>query len=187
MRYLYLTTLALVLLGSATSFAQVASSFGNTTTTTVPVATSTSSVPTPGTPLGAIQLNLGTPISASGLGSISTCPATGITSTASNFPVDATDPTGAGASQFGTSAMSCGTPSPPSGPGIVTGSAFSDGAIPLGATEAGGSGMSPLVAVPPPAVSAASCSGGLTMLEAPSLPTPYDSAGAAGASSSSGC
>ena len=53
---------------------------------------------------------------------------------------------------------------------------FSDGAIPLDATEAGGTGMSPLFAVPPPAPSTASCGNGLTTPDTPGLPTPSDAA-----------
>src|SRR5208282_1296389 len=60
---------------------------------------------------------------------------------------------------------------PPPSPGTITGSAFSDGAIPLDATEAGGAGLSPMIAVPDAATSGTSCNGGSTIIESPSLPT----------------
>jgi hypothetical protein len=179
MRNLFLITAAMVLLGGGTSVAQVAPSPGVTAPMRAPVSGSplTPSPRAVGSPLGSIQLNLGSQISASGLGTITTCPAAGIANAAPNFPVDATDPTGAGASQFGTPALACGAALPPSSAGIVTGATFSDGAIPLAATEAGGPGMSPLIAVPPASLSASSCSSGLTMPETSGLPTPPDSAG----------
>jgi hypothetical protein len=47
-------------------------------------------------------------------------------------------------------------------PGV--GTAFSDAAIPLEATEAGGTaGLSPLISVPPPAISSSGCTGVSTM------------------------
>ena len=78
-----------------------------------------------------------------------------------NFPVDATDVTTNAAAGFGTSEMSgtCNPGSPASRPEILTGSEFSDGAVPLIATEAGGLGLSPLIAVPGLPTSCASSSG----------------------------
>jgi hypothetical protein len=78
-------------------------------------------------------------------------------------------------------------PAPPPSPGTITGSAFSDGALPLDVTEAGGAGLSPMIAVPDPATSATSCNGGSTMMATPSLPTLFDNAGATGMSSQFGC
>jgi hypothetical protein len=54
-------------------------------------------------------------------------------------------------------------------------------------TEAGGAGLSPLIAVPDPATSATSCNGGSTMLVTPGLPTLFDNAGATSISSPFGC
>ena len=76
---------------------------------------------------------------------------------------------------------------PPPSPGTITGSAFSDGALPLDVTEAGGAGLSPIIAVPDPATSATSCNGGSTMMATPSLPTLFDNAGATSISSPYGC
>jgi len=153
--------------------------------------------------LGAIQPNLGSLIPSPGgaLGSITTCPMTGM----ANSSVDvgglpgATTATSAIA-PFGTSALA-GTCSPSTptiapgfsnaaplpSPGTITGSAFSDGALPLDVTEAGGAGLSPMIAVPDPATSATSCNGGSTMMVTPSLPTLFDNAGATGMSSPFGC
>ena len=54
-------------------------------------------------------------------------------------------------------------------------------------TEAGGAGLSPIIAVPDPATSATSCNGGSTMLVTPDLPTLFDNAGATSISSPFGC
>jgi hypothetical protein len=64
-----------------------------------------------------------------------------------------------GAPGFGTSAMSgnCNPSSPASSPGIISGPEFDDGAVPLSATEAGGLGQSPVIAVPPPSTTAPLC------------------------------
>jgi hypothetical protein len=70
---------------------------------------------------------------------------------------------------------------------MITGSAFGDGALPLDATEAGGAGLSPMIAVPEPATSATSCNGGSTMMEGPSLPTLFNNTGVPGILSPYGC
>jgi hypothetical protein len=68
-------------------------------------------------------------------------------------------------------------------PGI--GAAFSDAAIPLEATEAGGGGLSPLISVPPPAISSSGCvgtsttTGTSTMMGTMPLATPSNSASGA--------
>jgi len=130
--------------------------------------------------LGTIQLNLGSSIGGSGLGAIQTCPASGIAGSTANFPVDATDATTNAPAGFGTSAMSgtCNAGSPASSPGVISGSEFVDGSVPLSATEAGGLGLSPLIGVPASAAPSAAC---------PSSPAPYDSAGAIGTPSESAC
>src|SRR3981189_2460746 len=86
-------------------------------------------------------------------------------------------------SPFGASTPS-GTCSPtvavqPAGPGIPAslapgiGAAFSDAAIPLNATEAGGTGgLSPLISVPAPAISSSGCSGVSTMSAPSGLTAP---------------
>ena len=78
---------------------------------------------------------------------------------------------------------------PPPSPGMITGPAFVSGALPLDATEAGGAGLSPMIAVPDPAISATSCNGGSMMMASPSLPvetpgqpTLFNNAGATGSS-----
>ena len=119
--------------------------------------------------LGAIQPNLGSLIPAPGgaLGSITTCPMTGMANPTTDTSVGGLPGTTTGTSAiapFGTSALA-GTCSPSTptiaagfsnavplpSPGTITGSAFSDGALPLDVTEAGGAGLSPLIAVPDPA------------------------------------
>jgi hypothetical protein len=195
MRLLFLTA-AIFSLGYGTSLAQIAAVPNTTMPPSSTQAPTFGGLVNPSRPasaagsmLGAIQFNLGGPIGGSTPGTIQICPPTVTAGTMTNFPVDATDVTTNGAPGFGTSAMSgsCNASSPASSPGIVSVPEFSDGAVPLSATEASGLGQSPLVAVPPPAPSAASCSSGLTMSEAPSLPMPYDSVGATGAPSSFGC
>jgi hypothetical protein len=157
--------------------------------------------------LGAIQPNLGSLIPAPGgaLGSITTCPMTGMANSTTDSSVDVGGllgtTTGMSAiAPFGTSALA-GTCSPSTptiapgfsnaaplpSPGTITGSAFSDGALPLDVTEAGGAGLSPMIAVPDPATSATSCNGGSTMMSTPSLPTLFDNAGSTSISSPFGC
>jgi len=191
------------LIACGTTFAQAP-----TTRSAVPMALT---VPMPsvgavGSGLGVIQPNLGSMIPAAGgaLGSITTCPVTGI---AANSTTDSSvgglpgsmNATSALA-PFGTSALagtcSPSTPAiapgfsnaaPLSSPGTITASAFGDGALPLDVTEAGGPGMSPMIDVPDPATSAMSCNGGSTMIQTPSLPSLFDNAGAIGISSPYGC
>jgi hypothetical protein len=201
MRLLFLTAAAIFSLGCGTGLAQIATVPSITTppnSTTPPSSTQAptfaglANLPrpagTPGGTLGAIQLNLGSPIGGSP-GAIQICPTTGTAGASANFPVDATDATTNGAPGFGTSAVSgsCNAGSPASSPGIITGPEFSDGAVPLSATEAGGSGLSPLIAVPVSATPSASCASNLSTIETPGLPTPFDSAGAVGIPLQSGC
>jgi hypothetical protein len=159
MRRLFLIAAA-VMFGCGTSLAQVASLPDTTmppSSTQAPTSTgSTVSIPpagAPGTALGGIHLNLVSPLSGGGIGSISTCAANDFAGAASNFPVDETDPTAGATAGFNASGMSgiCSAPSPPPTIGPVSGSVFSSGAVPLSGTEAGGSGLSPLVAGPFPA------------------------------------
>jgi hypothetical protein len=165
----------------------------------------TPSVGAVGGGLGAIQPNLGSLIPPPGgaLGSITTCPMTGMANPTTDTSVGGLPGTTTGTSAiapFGTSGLA-GTcspstptiapgfsnPAPPPSPGTITGSAFSDGALPLDVTEAGGAGLSPIIAVPDPATSATSCNGGSTMMATPSLPTLFDNAGATSISSPYGC
>jgi hypothetical protein len=162
----------------------------------------------PGSALGAIRLNLAAPIAGIGVGTITACPASGATGTVSGPPIDPsdpmasdmatastapataslplspTDPLATENSQFGTSALSgnCSPPSAPPSPAAVDTSTFGDGAVPLSATEGGSSGLSPLIAVPPPG-----CQNSLMTPEMATLPMPYDSNGATGGFSSSTC
>lgn len=187
MRRLFLTAAAIVSLGCGTCLAQVAAV---PNATAMPSSTQAptfpgqaNSLPPPGAAantLGTIQLNLGSPIVGSGLGAIQICPAGEMAGSTANFPVDATDATTNAPAGFGTSAMSgsCNAGSPASSPGVISGSEFDDGSVPLSATEAGGSGLSPLIAVPASATPSAAC---------PSSPTPYDSTGAMGTPSESAC
>jgi hypothetical protein len=168
MRRLFLIATSMVLLGCSPSLAQIVAMPG---TTAAPIiapapaaaAGNTNATPpagTPGTALGSIHLNLASPLSGGGTGSISTCTANGFAGAASNFPVDETDPTAGATPGFDASETSatCSAPSPPPAIGPVSGSVFSSGAVPLSATEAGGSGLSPLIAGPFPTAPAASCS-----------------------------
>jgi hypothetical protein len=151
--------------------------------------------------LGAIRLNLAAPIAGIGVGTITACPASGAAGTVSGLPVDPTDPMSSSmatttataslplsptdpmateTSQFGMSALSgnCSVPSAPPSPATVDMSMFGDGAVPLSATEGGGSGMSPLIAVPAPG-----CQSSLMTPKTATLPMPYDSNGTTGTSS----
>jgi hypothetical protein len=155
MRRLFLITLVSVLLGCGPSSAQMAPTRSGAATALAPATiTSPAGVRAPGNALGTIQLNLGTGISSSGLGAITPCAVNGIGASATTQPVD---PTGVPAETtsipFGVSATTpgvCASPPPPSSPNVITGSEFGDGAISLDATEAGGTGLSPLIAVPDP-------------------------------------
>jgi hypothetical protein len=158
MRRLFLVTLVTVLLGCGPSSAQMAPRSGTATTLAPATVTSPAGVRAPGNALGTIQLNLGPPISGSGLGTITTCAVNGIGASATIPPVDATEvPAEMTSVPFGVSAATpgiCAPPPPPSSPNVVTGSEFGDGAISLDATEAAGSGLSPLIAVPDPVLPA---------------------------------
>jgi len=140
-------------------------------------------VPRPGivtlTPLGGIQLNIGS-LSAPGqigaLGAITACPAAGIaTSPASGASTAAFDaangiipstPAGV-APTFGTLSLSSAcNPIMPGSPANSTlptdvnaAAAFVDGALPVTAVESGSPGMSPLIIVPPPAAAVAYATG----------------------------
>ncbi len=196
MRRLFLTAATIFSLGCGTCLAQTAAMPNVTTppsSTQAPAFPGLVTSPRPaggaGSTLGAIQFNLGSPIGGGTPGGIQICPVTETAGATANFPVDATDATTNAAPGFGTSAMSgsCNAGPQVSSPGIISGSEFSNGAVPLSATEAGGSGESPLIAVPYSATPSAACAGDSTTAESPGLPTPYDSAGAMGASSPPGC
>jgi hypothetical protein len=204
------TVAALVLFACGTAFAQVAPVPGAPTarsTALMGLTNPMSPVGAVGDGLGAIRPNLGSLIPATGgaLGSITTCPMTGMASSTTYSSMDFSGlpgtTTGISAiAPFGTSALA-GTCTPstpgiapgfsnaaqPPNPGTITGSAFSDGALPLDATEAGGAGLSPMIAVPDPATSATSCNGSSTTIESPSLPTLPNNAGATGIPSPYGC
>jgi len=196
MRRLFLTAAAIFSLGCGTGLAQIAPTPNVTTppSSTLAPATPPSSTQAPafpgtansprapgaaGSALGAIPLNLASPLGGSSTGTIQICPEAETAGATANFPVDQTDMTSNPAPGFGTLAMSgsCSPGSPASSPGIITQSEFSNGAEPLSATEAGGSGLSPLVAVPYSPVPSASCG----------LPAAFDSMGATGTPSPSGC
>src|SRR5580704_6637040 len=164
MRLLLLTAVAIVSLGCGTCLAQVAAM----PNVTMPP----SSTLAPAFP--------GVANSPHATGSIQICPEAAMTGSTANFPVDGTDATTNAPAGFGTSAMSgnCNAASPASSPGIVSGPEFVDGSVPLSATEGGGSGLSPLIAVPISPAPSAAC---------PSSPTPFDSAGATGTPSESAC
>jgi hypothetical protein len=216
MKRLFPAAVALALFACGTAVAQVA--FvpvpGAPTTRSMAPLGLTSPIPSAGGGLGAIRPNLGSLIPATGgaLGSITTCPMTGMASSTADASMNVSGllgtTTGTSAiAPFGTSALA-GTCSPsapaiapgfsnaapPPSPGTVTGPAFSDGALPLDATEAVGAGLSPMIAVPDPATSATSCNGGSTMIEGPSLPpetpslpTLSNNAGVTGLSVPYGC
>ena len=203
---------ALVLFANGTTFAQSPTTrstalmgLTNPTIRSTAPGGLTNPMPSVGGGLGAIQPNVGSLIPAPGgaLGSITTCPMTGMANSTTDTSVGGLPGTTTGTSAiapFGTSALagtcSPSTPTiapgfsnaaPPPSPGTITGSAFSDGALPLDVTEAGGAGLSPIIAVPDPATSATSCNGGSTMMATPSLPTLIDNAGATSISSPYGC
>jgi hypothetical protein len=106
----------------------------------------------PGAALGAIHLNLAAPLQAN-TSAGTTCTATPSPIGASDsFPIDMTD---------ATASMTplCGSSSPPPAPSLLTPLAYGSGVVPLEDTEAGGSGLSPLVVVPIPSATPA-CSDG---------------------------
>jgi hypothetical protein len=202
MKRVFPVAAAAVLFACGTTFAQAP-----TTRSTAPMGLT---IPTPsvggvGSGLGVIQPNLGSLIPAVGgaLGSITTCPVTGMANSTTDSSLGGLPGTMTGTSAiapFGTSALA-GTCSPSTpaiapgfsnaaplpSPGTITAPAFGDGALPLDVTEAGGAGLSPMIAVPDPATSAMSCNGGLTMLQTANLPSLFDNAGAIGISSPYGC
>jgi hypothetical protein len=203
MRRLFLITSSVTLIGCGASFAQVGPISSPATPPAGAPAGVTVSVPpagASGSTLGAIHLNLAAPITGISVGTITACPASGAAGTVSGLPVDPTDPMASGmptatataslplsptdpmateTSQFGTSALSgnCSAPLAPPSPAAVDTSTFGDGAVPLSATESGGSGISPLVAVPAPG-----CQSSLT-----ATLMPYDSNGTIGTFSTSAC
>ena len=202
MRHLFLTAAAILSLSCGPSLAQIATVPNTTAPPSSTTPPSSTQAPTfagpanlprpagiPGGTLGAIQFNLGSSIAGSTPGIIQICPATGTAGATANFPVDATDMTTNAAAGFGTSEMSgtCSPGSPASSPEILSGSEFSDGAVPLTATEAGGLGLSPLVAVPNPGSPSASCAGSSAMSESPGLAAPYDSGNVAGTLAQPSC
>lgn len=193
MRRLFLTTTAIVILGCGASLAQVAPMPGGTSAATTPP--SSTQAPTsagaaismppagsPGSALGAIQPSVPSPIPNSGVGTISECAANGTANsagTAADFPVDATDATASASPGFDASEASpncAATSSPPPTPGLVSPPDFANGAVPLGTTEAGGSGLSPLIAgpfpqpPPTPELPTTTCSGDATASELTSDP-----------------
>jgi hypothetical protein len=203
MRRLFLITASVTMIGCGASFAQVGPTSSPATPPAGAPAGVTVSVPpagASGSTLGAIHLNLAAPITGISVGTITACPASGAAGTVSGLPVDPTDPMASGmptatataslplsptdpmateTSQFGTSALSgnCSAPLAPPSPAAVDTSTFGDGAVPLSATESGGSGISPLVAVPAPG-----CQSSLT-----ATLMPYDSNGTIGTFSTSAC
>jgi hypothetical protein len=208
MQRLFPTAVALVLFACSTAVAQVAFvpvPGAPTTRSTAPMGLTNPmpSVGAVGGALGAIRPNLGglTPTIGGTLGSITTCPMTGMGGSTTDSSMDFSGLPGTSAiAPFGTSALAstCSPLTPaiapgfsnaaaPPSPGMITGSAFGDGALPLDATEAGGAGLSPMIAVPEPATSATSCNGGSTMMEGPSLPTLFNNTGVPGILSPYGC
>jgi hypothetical protein len=197
MRVLLLTAAAIFSLGCGTAWAQIAAMPNVTTppSSTLAPATPPSSTQAPafpgvansphapgaaGSALGAIPLNLASPLAGSSTGAIQICPTAETAGSSADIPVDATDATTSAPAGFGTSAMSgsCNAGSPASSPGVISGAEFVDGSVPLSATEAGGLGLSPLIAGPILIAPSAAC---------PSSPTPYDSAGAMGTPPVSAC
>jgi hypothetical protein len=161
MRRLLLMTAVMVLFGCGTSLAQVGGAPSAMPQVSPPPAGS------PGSALGAIQPSVTSPVPNSGIGTISQCAANGGDVTA-DFPVDATDASASVSPGFDASEAStnCGAASPPPTSGLVSPPDFASGAIPLGSTEAGGSGLSPLIAgpfpQPPPTCSGDTAASGMT-------------------------
>jgi hypothetical protein len=161
LQLLLLTTMAILTLESGMVLAQTAA----TPSVTAPTASTqspggisprpsilTPTVGSPGSALGTIYQNLGIPLSVGGivgLGTISTCTAD-IASPNASLPVDVTDPTATGTFSVSETTAGCGIVPPPSSPGPIGGSAFSSSTVPLADSEAGSSGLSPLIAVPDP-------------------------------------
>jgi hypothetical protein len=187
MRRLFVLAVAMLFSGSA-SLAQTAMgtpSIGATSPLGIPGSTSSAS-PT-GIPLGATEIDPGG-LSPAPIGSMaggSNCIAAGIlssgmaTSAASASSTAGTSATPGTASTFdggGTTGMgtvtsgncastssgmlsSTGTASPLSNPGANTSSALSGGTLPLGSTEIGSAGVSPMINVPGPTITTTPCAG----------------------------
>jgi hypothetical protein len=196
MRRLFLITASVMLAGCGATFAQVTPASNPARPAAgAPASVTGPAAGSPGSALGAIHLNLAAPIAGIGVGTITSCPASAMAGTVSGLPVDPSDPTASGMatapatanfplgptdplatenSQFGTSASSgnCSPPSAPPSPAAVDTSTFGDGAVPLDVTEGGGSGLSPLIAVPAPG-----CQSTLMMPETATPPMPFDSNG----------
>lgn len=187
MRRLFLVTATIFSLGCGTGWAQIAGMPNVTmppSSTLAPafpgVANSPHAPGAVGSALGTIQLNLASPLAGSSTGAIQICPTAETAGSSADIPVDATDATTNAPAGFGTSAMSgsCNAGSPAPSPGVISGSEFVDGSVPLSATEGGGSGLSPLIAGPILVAPSAAC---------PSSSTPYDSVGAMGTPSAPAC
>jgi hypothetical protein len=144
---------------------------------------------TSASPLGGIQLNTGSLVSsqAGAIGGISTCPAPGIANSPSNpGAIAAADAAGGivgatpTAPAFGTASMSGICTPTISGAAPTTtapidsnaAATFGNGALPLDATEIGGTGLSPEIVVPPPAISSSGCSGTTTTDPSSLIPQP---------------
>jgi hypothetical protein len=182
MRRLSLTAAAVLSVGCGTCLAQTAAMPNVTmppSSTLAPAFPGLTSSSHPagaaGSTLGAIPFNLGIPIGGSNAGAIQICPEAETAGATANFPVDQTDATSNSVPGFGTSTMSggCSAGSPASSPGIITESVFSSGAVPLSVTEAGGLGLSPLVAVPYSAAPSTSCASNSGTSESSGLLAPY--------------
>ena len=115
----------------------------------------------PGNALGSIHLNLAAPLQTND-SAHTTCTATVDSIDATDdFPIDMTD---ASAS----AAPTCGLSSPPPTPGLVSPPVYGSGVVPLDATEAGTSGLSPLITLPIPSATPA-CSDGPADTAAPAM------------------
>jgi hypothetical protein len=189
MQRLLIVTAAIVLLGGSNGFAQTLSAPampGAPTTSTSASSGLSLNVPTlPGAigtnSLGAIQNNLAVNPS-NAIGSIAACPSTSLTSTAASDSATAAATgvvvTPTLTSPFGTLSPTgncIASSQPATTPNVVSGTAFSDAAVPLDATESGAPGLSPLVTVPSPG---AACVGSAMPSDTGTPPTLFDSTGA---------
>jgi hypothetical protein len=168
-------------------------SIGLTSPLGIPGSTSPGS-PT-GIPLGATEIDPGgigpTPIGPTSSSStcVSTSSSTGVDSGAAGGTMGTTSLFDGGGISSATTSSSCslpsssavssaGTASPLSTPGVTATFGLNGGAIPLGATEIDGGGVSSLIGIPVPSVTSTPCVGSTTTNLA---------AGTTGMTSSSGC
>ncbi len=211
MRRALLITASIICLGCSNSLAQVApttgvplpraamppsSSFAGMTTMAPPAGTS-------GSALGAVHINLGSPIAAGiGIGTITACPPSSMAGITPSVPTNPITPMTADMASSATSAGTipvapvtpafspfalsggCAASLPSSAPPNLDSSTFANAAVPLTSTEGATSGLSPLITVPVPGAVIPLTSTGAASSMSTLMAPPFPAAGAASGMSS---